>query len=172
MSVSLTLAQLLSGLVNSFQSIDIRCAVKKYEPGWLSLLTSIRISARPLEAIQERYQELENDGLERNADPFRMLWQAYPIDQIERILTELASAQLSIERESVRFPEQVEADKLRGQLQYAPSLVMPWDGEDGPLPSIIPPGFEPSTFLIRKLRLECDAVAGDQQKRWSPISSA
>jgi hypothetical protein len=132
MSVSLTLAQLLSGLINSFQSIDIRCAVKKYEPGWLSLLTSIRISARPLDAIQERYQELENDGLERNADPFRILWHAYPIDQIERILTELASAQLSIEGESVRLPEQVEAGKLRGQLEYAPSLVIPWDGEKWP----------------------------------------
>lgn len=132
MSVSLTLSQLLSGLVNSFQSIDIRCAVKKHDPGWLSLLTSIRISARPPEAVQERYQELENDGLERNADPFRILWQAHPIDQIERILTELASAQLSIEGESVRFPEQVEADKFRGQLEYAPNLVMPWDGERWP----------------------------------------
>lgn len=132
MSVSSTLVQLLSGLINSFQSIDIRCAVKKYEPGWLSLLASIRISARPLDAIQERYQELENDGLERNADPFRILWQAYPIDQIERILTELASAQLSIEGESVRFPEKVESDKLRGQLEYAPNLVLPWDGERWP----------------------------------------
>ncbi len=132
MSVSLKLAQLLSGLVNSFQSIDIRCAVMKHDPGWLSLLTSIRISARPLEAIQKRYQELENDGMGRNAEPFRILWQAYPIDQVKGILTELASAQLSIEGESVRFPEQVEADKLRGQLEYAPNLVMPWDGERWP----------------------------------------
>lgn len=132
MSVSLTLVQLLSGLTNSFQSIDIRCAVKKYEPGWLSLLTSICISARPPEAVQERYHELENDGLERNADPFRILWQAYPIDQIEKILAELASAQLSIEGESVPFPEKIESDKLRGQLEYSPNLVLPWDGERWP----------------------------------------
>lgn len=132
MSVSLTLRQLLNVLGSSFHSIDIRCAVKKHEPGWLSLLTSIRISARPLEAIQTRYQELENDGQGRDAEPFRILWQAYPIGQMEGILTELASAQLSLEGESVRFPEQVQADELRGQLEYAPNLVMPWDGERWP----------------------------------------
>lgn len=140
MSVSLTLSQLLSGLANSFESIDIRCAVKKHEPGWLSLLTAVRISARPLEAVQERYQQLENDGLEKNADPFRILWQAYPIDQMKRILTELASAQISIEGETVQFPEQVETDKLRGQLEYAPNLVMPWDGERWPA-TFYYPGF-------------------------------
>ena len=160
MSVSLTLAQLLSGLGNSFQSIDIRCAVKKYEPGWLSLLTSIRISARPLEAIQTRYQELESDGLGRNADPFRILWQAYPIDQIERVLTELASAQLSIEGESVRFPEQVEADKLRGQLECAPNLVLPWDGKRWPATAYYSSGVRTLYFS------DPEIAAGVQRNGW------
>lgn len=127
MSVSLTLRQLFSVLGSSFHSIDIRCAVKKYQPGWLSLLTSIRISARPLDAIQARFQELESEGQKRNAEPFRILWHVYPFGQMEEILTGLATAQLSIEGELVRFPEQVRADELRGQLEYAPNLVTPWD---------------------------------------------
>ena len=131
MSVSLPLPQLLSGLGDSLQSIDIRCAVKKYEPGWLSLLTVIRISARPLEEIEKRYKELESDGLLRNADPFRVMWQCHPIAEIEDILKELGSAQLSIAHlsikgELVRFPQKEYADKLPGQWEFASNLVVPW----------------------------------------------
>lgn len=132
MSVSLPLPELLSGLADSLQSIDIRCAVKKYEPGWLSLLTAIRISARPLEPIRERYKELEHDGPGRNAEPFRILWQVYPIDQLERILTELSFAQLSVEGESVRFPQPVQPDKFQRRFEHTPDLVMPWDGSRWP----------------------------------------
>jgi len=90
-SVSLPLPQLLSGLGDSLQSIDIRCAVKKDASGWLSLLTVIRISPRPLEEIEKRYKELESDGLLRNADPFRVMWQCHPIADIEDILKELGA---------------------------------------------------------------------------------
>jgi hypothetical protein len=136
-SVSLPLPQLLSGLGDSLQSIDIRCAVKKDASGWLSLLTVIRISPRPLEEIEKRYKELESDGLLRNADPFRVMWQCHPIADIEDILKELGSAQasiahLSIKGELVTFPQKEYADKLRGQLEYAPNLVLPWDGERWP----------------------------------------
>lgn len=63
--------QLLNALGNSFHSIDIRCAVKKHEPGWLSLLMLLHFS-KTSRAIQTRYQELENDGQGRDAEPFRI----------------------------------------------------------------------------------------------------
>ncbi len=132
MSDSLLLTQLLKGLGDSLQSIDIRCAVKRVEAGWLSLLTAIRISARPLEEIHKRYKELETDGLRRNADPFRILWQCYPINKVEDILRQLASAQLSIKEELVRFPQQEEANKLSGQQEFTSNLLMPWDRERWP----------------------------------------
>lgn len=132
MSVPLPLKQVLSALASSFHSVDVRCAVKKYSPGWLSLLTSIRISARPPEEVQTRYQELESGGQRREAEPFRVLWEARPFNQIENILGEMASAKLSVEGETVRFHEQVRLEELHGQFERLPNLVIPWIGESWP----------------------------------------
>lgn len=132
MSVPLPLKQVLSALASSFHSIDVRCAVKRYSPGWLNLLTSIRISARPLEEIQARYQELESGGQERHTEPFRVLWEARPFDQIEEILGEMASAKLSVEGEAVRFSEHVRLEELHGQFERLPNLLIPWIGESWP----------------------------------------
>lgn len=132
MSVPMALTLLLNVLGDCFQSIDIRCAVMRGPIEWLNVLTTIRISARPPESVLKRYQELESGGQRRIAGPFRILWQVFPFDRLKEVLEEFGSAQLRVEGEVVRLPEQILADEIRRQFEHAPSLIASWNGNRWP----------------------------------------
>ena len=56
---SLRIKDVLTNLRGSFHSIDLRCAVRRHSSGWLSLITVIRVSARTVEEIDDRYGQLQ-----------------------------------------------------------------------------------------------------------------
>jgi hypothetical protein len=132
MSISVTLTQACSAFQASFLSLDIRAAVKRHPPAWLSLLTAIRISVRPVDLVQRRYSELERTVPRPHADPFRILFDARPFTDLDQILTELSNGHLTVQGETVQFPQALVLDQLQGRVERFQPLVNPWAQEIWP----------------------------------------
>ncbi len=130
-SVQVKLEQVISGLKQSFHSIDIRAAVKKSDPGWQSVLTAIRISARPLEEVRQRYADLEKKFGKREIELFRILLQVSPFTELDRILRELAQSRVTVEGEQISLSGKLSFDMFEGLIERHHGLIRPWD-EDCP----------------------------------------
>lgn len=124
MYIQTPLRQILSALSGSFHSIDIRSATKKHDSGWLSLLTAVRISARPIGEIQLRHQKLIDESPTIQAGQFRVFFQALPFSDIG-----LASASLNVEGERIVLQEAITIDQGRSQISRWKNFVLPWSQE-------------------------------------------
>jgi len=132
MGVQVTLKQVISGLRQSLNSIDIRAAVKKSESGWQRVLTGIRISARPVEAIKRRHVELEERFGKRQSNLFRILLQALPFTELEGVLRELAQGRITVEGQLISLSKKLLFQDLQGRVERHHGLVRPWDNEFWP----------------------------------------
>lgn len=121
--------QVLSALSGSFHSIDIRSATRKHDSDWLSLLTAIRISARPIEEIRLRHQKLIDEAPTIQAGQFRVFFQALPFSDIDTVLDKLASASLNVEGERIVLQEAITIDQRRSQISRSKNFVLPWSQE-------------------------------------------
>lgn len=129
MYIQTPLKQVLSTLRGSFHSIDIRSATRKHDSDWLSLLTVIRISARPVEVIRLRHQKLIDEAPTIQAGQFRVFFQALPFSDIDTVLDKLASASLNVEGERIVLQETITIDQGRTQVSRWKNLVLPWSQE-------------------------------------------
>lgn len=126
------LEQVVSGLRPSLHSIDIRAAVSRLNSGWQSALTGLRISPRPVEAVKQRYIELEGRFGKRQTESFKVLLQAFPLTELDRILSELARGSTAVEGEQIPFSGERRFDGRQGWIQRYHQLVRPWEEESWP----------------------------------------
>lgn len=130
--VKVGLDQVLAGLKGSLHTIDVRSAVKKVDSGWAHVLTGIRISARSVEAVKQRYIELEKKFGRKQTSRFRILWEVLPITELDRISSELASNALTVEQEQLRLHHSTNFRDLKSWVERRYPFVKPWTSEHWP----------------------------------------
>lgn len=132
--VQISLEQVLSGLKQSFYSIDIRTAINKDNLGIIHhALTGIRISTRSVEAVRQRYTDLERKYGGRQAARFGILWEVFPFIELDRIASGLAlSGELTVEQHKLRLSRSINIKSLTGRVERRADYVRPWDEEQWP----------------------------------------
>ena len=159
------LKQILSTFRDSFHSVDIRCAAKKHDSGWLCLLTAIRISARSVEEVKLRHQKLIDESPTVNAGQFRVLFQALSFSEIDSLLNELANASLTVEGERIVLPQIVSADQGHSMVSRWKTFVCPWAQEVWPSATY--------SFGTRSANFQEPEIAGAVvQNGWPSVESA
>lgn len=130
--VQVSLEQVISGLGQSFHSIDSRVAASRSLPSWRPALTGLRISSRPVEEVTRRHAELDKSLGKRETESFRIFLQAFPFKELEQILRELAEASLTVEGEQITFSGGRRFESLKGSIKRDHELVRPWKEEGWP----------------------------------------
>lgn len=137
----------------------------KHDPSWVSLLTVIRVSARSVEKIRLRHQQLSANAPAIQAGRFRVLFEAAPFSEMDKLLGNLASSFLNIAGERVALPEVVSAEQGRGQVSRWQSLVRPWSHETWPRIDY--------SFGTRSISFQDPDIAGAVVKNgWPSVESA
>lgn len=130
--VQVSLGQVIEQLGQSFHSLDLRAAVTKSASGWQRVLTGIRISPRPVEAVKKHYAELEANFGERAIDVFRVLLQAVPFTELGAISDSLRQARITVEGEQIALSQSWSFDALQGRIERHHQLIPSSDGEAWP----------------------------------------
>ncbi|MGH2376823.1 MAG: hypothetical protein ACRDIC_25610 [bacterium] len=126
----MTLEQVISGLAQSLHSIDIRAAVKKSDSGWKSVLTAIRISARSIEDVKQRYAELQKRFGRRQTELLKVLVYVCPFTEFGNILNDLAEGKIMLEGEQIFLPTKLVSHRLEGRVERFQQFVRPWHQQD------------------------------------------
>lgn len=132
MTISLRVKDVLSTLRTSFHSIDLRCAVRQYSSGWLSLITGLRVSSRTVEEVKHRHKDLQKGVSSRDLSPFRILLEARPFSEINEVLSAIERANLIVEGQEVIFPGQFSIGEMEASIERYERLVRSWGRGEWP----------------------------------------